>query len=374
MAAVGLLCNLATAEPPGIQGVLILRNGSVLMGAVRRYGDAYRIDVAGAMLQVPADQVDMFSQTLEEAYELRRRDRTGASADAHLELARWCMQLDLLGQAARELLDARTLDPRHLALPGLETRLRQMIALKHAQDEAELSNETATESPRTVKDAGGEKPDVTTEPSVDAPSIDIPEAAQSQFVRSIQPMLIRSCTTGGCHQPGGAQTMQLNRWALEGNGNATMVLRNLASVLRVVNVDEPSSSALLHWARQSHGGKSGAASKPLAAYQTAILLEWINDAAGVTSATEEPEAGVAEGQESTAEAEAGVESESIADAGTPAEERRAFEPRDAFDPEIFNRRAAVATAKSDAAGADSVGSEDQSDADELSESSVPAAE
>jgi hypothetical protein len=96
MAAVGAFCNLAAAEPPGISGVLILRNGSVLMGAVRRYGDDYRIDVAGAMLQVPADQVDMFSQTLEEAYELRRRDRTGASADSHLELARWCMQLDLL--------------------------------------------------------------------------------------------------------------------------------------------------------------------------------------------------------------------------------------------------------------------------------------
>jgi hypothetical protein len=368
MAAVGAFCNLAAAEPPGIPGVLILRNGSVLVGTIRRYGDDYRIDVAGAMLQVPADQVDMFSQTLEEAYELRRRDRTGASADSHLELARWCMQLDLLGQAARELLDARTIDPKHSALPGLETRLRQMIALKQSQDAAGGPGESTFEPSKTAEAMGDVKSGTDERPASETPAFDISEEAQSQFVRSIQPMLIRGCTTGGCHQPAGAQTLQLDRWALEGNGNAEMVRRNLASVLGAVNDDDPSSSALLQWARQSHGGKSGPASKSLSAYQTAILLEWINDAAGIGPVVE-AEADEADTRELPDSREDGsVSGGPVDDFATLANGRDSFEPRDAFDPEIFNRGPA---AGSDAA-AETV--DDQADSAEPSEPSPLGAE
>jgi hypothetical protein len=211
------------------------------------------------------------------------------------------------------------------------------------------------------------KPGTDEAPVAEAPSFDIPEEARSQFVRSIQPMLVRGCSTGGCHQPDGAQSLQLNRWALEGNGNAEMVLRNLASVLGGVNVDDPPSSSLLQWARQSHGGKSGAASKPLAAYQTAILLEWINDAAGVVpvEATEADEAELPESNESLDDSSAN--NESAADLERPAVERASFEPRDAFDPEIFNRVAAAAAAAESAVA-------DDLEADEVSEPSPPPAE
>jgi hypothetical protein len=153
-------------------------------------------------------------------------------------------------------------------------------------------------------------------------------------------MLIHSCATGGCHQPGSRQQLQLDRWALEGNGNPLLIRRNLTSVLNQVNEDDPPSSPLIQRARQSHGAGSQA-SAPLASYQAAILLQWLNEAAGV-----EPEPPV----ERVAAEQPSVDEE--AQPPTPVDESGAtpsasppgpqpFTPRDPFDPEIFNRRVGV---------------------------------
>jgi hypothetical protein len=331
------LAGPAHAETPAVDGVLVLRNGSVLSGTVRRYGDAYHIDVAGALLQVPAEQVEMFSRSLEEAYDLRRRDRTGPTAAAHMDLAAWCMQLDLLSQAARELLDARTMDPGNLSLPGMEMRLKQLLELRAAREAL------VTRDPRTSTTN-----DATTSASAAAAPIEISAAAQSQFVRSIQPMLIRGCATGGCHQPGSAREFQLDRWALEGNGNAVMVRRNLSAVLGALNAADPASSPLMHWARVEHGRRAGSVSRPLAAHQAALLLEWLNEAAGVAPA-EEAAATIAVQQSpppaEPAEAfDEGFGNDSLA----PESTRDTLAPRDAFDPEIFNRRRVAAAPPTDA--------------------------
>ena len=64
------------AQSPAIDGVLVLQNGNVLAGAVRRYGDDYQVDSPDATMRVPAAQVEMFAATLEEAYEARRAGAT----------------------------------------------------------------------------------------------------------------------------------------------------------------------------------------------------------------------------------------------------------------------------------------------------------
>jgi hypothetical protein len=322
----------ARAELPAaaVDGVLVLRNGNVLRGAVRRLGDDYRIAVGDAELQVPTDQVEMFALTLNEAYEAKRRARAGLSADSHLELARWCLRHDLLNQAARELLDARMLDPRHSGVAPLVTQLRELLELETVREERSL--DSAPSAP-TVDEA------VT--PTVDlAPPISI--AAQAQFVRAIQPMLVNGCATGGCHQPGSSQQLQLDRWALHGNGSVELVRRNLSSVLAQLNVDDPPSSALVNWARTAHGQQSGVASRPLAAYQAALLLEWLDLAAGVDRAADEAGKPLATGLTTSPIVNASAE-EFRMDDGRPAvstessgDER--YVPRDAFDPEIFNRR------------------------------------
>jgi hypothetical protein len=318
------------APATAAEGVLVLRNGNVLAGSVSLAGGHYRVESEGASLQVPVEQVEAACRSLEEAYELRRRDRVGSTADSHLELARWCLRHDLLDQAAREILDAGTIDGGNPLLAALDLQLRQRLELRASREADREQNDAASGAP-TVEESHAIQPH-NLDPSLEA---------QEQFVRSIQPMLVHGCATGGCHQPGSRQQMQLDRWALEGRGNAALIRRNLAAVLRQINKDDPPSSRLMQWARQPHGVGRQVAT-PLATYQAALLLEWLNQAAGVA-----PDRAM----EGGAPHEATLNDSAVAQAAAPpsfdpdllnaAKERlapRPFAPRDAFDPEIFNRR------------------------------------
>jgi hypothetical protein len=320
--AVAPAAACAQDAPPG--AVIVLRNGNVLVGRVTRQGDHYRLAQAGASLQIPANQVEVACASLTEAYEWRRRERGGTSADSHLELARWCISQDMLDHAAREILDARTIDPGHPDLGRIELRLRQQLA--NRQPSAPRPPAAASHVPQSVA-----LPFVASKLT---PSLE----AQARFVRSIQPMLVQGCAVGGCHQPGSRQRLQLDRWALEGQGDPELIRQNLAAVLAHVAPDDPPSSPLLRWARQRHGDAAAAQSAPITAYQAALLLEWLNEVAGVTPPALAP----------TGDAMAPVEP-----AGAPGEpaatdpqsrnhaaaaEPAALYPRDQFDPEIFNRQ------------------------------------
>jgi hypothetical protein len=318
------------ADEPAVQGVLVLRNGNVLQGTISQAEDYYIVSDSGASLQVPAAQVEMTCASLADAYELRRQSRVGASADAHLELARWCLKHDLLDQAAREVLDARTRDSGHPALASMDMQIRQALEAEVNRRER-AKPDYATDEGRVEVEANVYSP---------APSSLNPSAgAQTQFVRSIQPMLIHNCATGGCHQVASSQQMQLDRWALEGNGNPELIRRNLYAVLAQISAEDPPSSPLIMRARQSHGLRRDAMSRPLATYQAALLLNWLNEAAGVKPAVE------GEPPVSSASAEDAVDATSTeSDRGRPASdvlvrtEASDFKPRDAFDAEIFNRQ------------------------------------
>jgi hypothetical protein len=302
----------------------------VLKGTVRGVDGFYVVEHAGASLQIPAEQVEMACSTLAEAYERRRMDRVGTSADSHLELARWCLKNGLLDQAAREVLDARTRDPGHPVLPMLDSAIQMGLDLK-ASREAKGAESVA--APSAAQAATINSPT--------APLLEPSAEAQTQFVRSIQPMLIQNCVTGGCHQPGSAQQMQLDRWALQGNGNPELIRRNLDAVLAQINADDPPSSAVMIRSRQSHGGGRYGQSKPLASYQAAILLEWLNEAAGVQPEVPGAETPVEQPTAIQVEPSLAPERAAAIDVQPTTAMAPAFKPRDAFDPEIFNRRMAA---------------------------------
>jgi hypothetical protein len=331
MAIVALLA-ISTATPadePAALGVLVLRNGNVLRGSVRATNGFYSVEHAGASLQVPAEQVEMACRTVEEAYERRRTDRVGNFADAHLELARWCLKNGLLSQAAREVLDARTRDPGHPALPTLDLAIRLGLELEASRNAKGAGGATGSATEPAPAGVAGQVARVDQTPSTALldPSVE----AQTQFVRSIQPMLVQNCATGGCHHTGSSLQMQLDRWALEGNGNPDLIRRNLDAVLAQINAEDPPSSAVLVRARRSHGGGRFGRSKPLTTYQAAILLEWLNEATGFEP--EEPSGETPVEQPAATEAEPSL--------APPSAAATKFKPRDAFDPEIFNRRMAA---------------------------------
>jgi hypothetical protein len=343
--------SVAGAQNSALKGVLVLDNGNVLAGAIERVGDEYVINVTGATLQVPVDQVERFAPTIEEAYEQRRAMLIDGTADRHLELAAWCLRLKLFDQAARELLDARRIDAQIPGLETLERRLRHRLDLKASR--ARTSHTAATPLVRAAQEIAAEQP---------LPSI--PVAAQAQFVRSIQPMLIRNCATAGCHQAGADHAMQLDRWALEGRGSVELVRRNLAAVLAEVDRENLEASELLAKARAVHGRAIAGGSRPLSAHQLDLLNGWMHQALDPSPVEAAPSIATTPhaGEDSVAFGDETMEFDRNV---MPA----SFTPRDAFDPEIFNRRRAARSADEAIGEGDSVDPENSTEvtADEAAE-------
>ncbi|MCH8841153.1 MAG: hypothetical protein IH831_10895 [Planctomycetes bacterium] len=231
--------NHAEDDSESIAGILVLRNGNVLEGKIQRLADFYRIEFPRSELLVRVGQVDMFCHHLDEAYERRRLQRTGSLADSHVELARWCLRHELLQYASRELLDARSIDPDHRQLLQLERQLQ--LALR---------NRAAS---RLVPEPGA----ATTPTDDDLELLEsVPDWGHTLFVRQIQPLLVNSCATSGCHQPGSSESFHLNRLALEGAGHPATTLRNLAATLAQLDLESPAKSKLLERAKTAHGAKS----------------------------------------------------------------------------------------------------------------------
>jgi hypothetical protein len=325
-------------------GVLVLRNDNVLSGMVQRTGTYFSIQSDGATLQIPASQVEMACESLTAAYEQRRRQRVGNATDAHLQLARWCLRHGLLAEAAREILDVRTDDPGHPAIRSLELQLQQALADDALRRQREQNAVVQAMHSETAPPAD----------AVAAPlsAIDPTPEVQEQFVRSIQPMLVHGCTTSGCHTPGSKQAMQLDRWALEGSGIPALIRKNLDHALAQIDPDDPMNSPLMRRARQAHGMGNQRQSIPLAPYQTAVLIEWLNTAAGVRPELDEPAAargdaarsasGLADGANHDGEVTDAMIDAAAQELLQGRRNRTAFTPRDPFDPEIFNRRSAGA--------------------------------
>jgi hypothetical protein len=333
------------AEEPAINGVLVLHNGNVLAGSIGRHGDEYQIRQGNSTLRVPTEQVERFAASLGEVYEARRAAIAGATPEAHLALADWCLRVNLLNEAARELLDVRTLDAGHPALADAELRLRQLLA-----------QESASPGPDEV--SAESRPNEAS-PDSPAPPLAISPEAQVQFVRNIQPMLINNCTSGGCHHVDSERPLQLDRWALRGNGDADLVRRNLTAVLRQVNPRDPAASPLVEYGRRPHGDAASGRPHALTARQATLLIAWLNEVAGLEAAVAPPEPRWIEpGATSQAnsvyspdvyptddilngmsleELQLAAEAAAQEDSATEPTERQ-FVPRDAFDAEIFNRR------------------------------------
>jgi hypothetical protein len=297
--------------PKAFHGVLVLTNGNLLRGIILREGDVYRVSLSQSELLVPLAQVDMLCRSVDEAYEQRRRQRAGSSADSHVELARWCLRHDLLQYASRELLDARTIDPEHRQLTNVERQLQLALRNREAKPQpttpaeiAPAANEDHAELLQTV-----------------------PDWARTLFVRQIQPLLVESCAASGCHQPEAQEPFHLNRLALDGPGHPATTLSNLASTLEQLDLESPDNSALLLQAKTEHGGGDGASPHALEAYQYHMLRIWVEQLAAAKNKVADPAVELAAHEE-----------------GIPGVKSTAVEPGDPFDPDEFHRLTAAAPA------------------------------
>jgi hypothetical protein len=249
--------------PEAVPGVLVLANGNLLQGKIQLESDVYRVRLPQSEVVVRVAQVDMFCHTTDEAYEQRRLQRAGSSADSHVDLARWCLRHDLLEYASRELLEARTIDPEHRQLSQLERQVQLALRNRPAKDRPNPLLETAVQ-----KDEDHSK-------LIE----DVPNWARTLFVRQIQPLLVDSCAASGCHQPGSPEQFQLNRLALDGPGHPATTLNNLAATMAQLECASPDDSVLLLRAKTAHGASNSTRSHALQSHQYHMLRLWVEQLA-----------------------------------------------------------------------------------------------
>jgi hypothetical protein len=313
------------------QGFLVLANGSVMEGTVARDGDYFQVLLQKGKLQVRVDQVDFFCLSMEEAYVRRcaRKIGTTTTVEAHLEMARWCVQHNLLANAGAEIQAARTLNSKH---PQIELVERQVL---QANEQArELANADKVIVDHQVQTASAEvEPEGT-------PFGEIPLWARSEFIKRIQPMMAHSCATAGCHLPNSAQSMRIHRNALDGVGNPELIHGNLAAVIEQVDLAKPEESPLLMYGAAAHGTRRQQ-SRPLTPHQLEILRAWVTQ----VSLGEPP---AEEAKEVTRVAQIVIGMNSANQPKPQASEQEAAAAPDPFDPAAFNSEpSSEATTSSD---------------------------
>ena len=241
------LVNLVRAEPsedddPAEPGLLILTEDRVVSGRILRNGQNYLVKLPNnSSMFVPASSVVRRCRTLQDAY---RQMRVGFpenhGAESHMRLARWCVTQRLFSEAREELKDALRLEPDRAEANDMLQRVDQMLDRTSRPEPKNVAAivESAKQGirPDEIESLGG-----------------LPRDTANHFTRRIQPLLMRHCATAGCHGPQEESNFKLQRITLGPHSNRHDVERNLANILKFIDVESPRQSPLLIKPKGAHG-------------------------------------------------------------------------------------------------------------------------
>ena len=239
----------------------MLRNGEVLHGQITRDDAYYRIVLSDGELRVKISDAELICHDLDEAYRYKRNRLALGRADDHLDLADWCLRQGLPGYAAREISAALVLDAHNPRTDFLDRRLHEMLEMP---------------PPGRVKKTA-EIPHVTNE-DLDRLVRGMPPGTVEAFTSTIQPLLMNSCATSGCHGPGSKSRYIILRIPSDRTGTRRLTQRNLQSTIQMLDYQNSQQSRLLIAASRPHGTASSAIFDP----QTVKFRQLYNWIAAVT--------------------------------------------------------------------------------------------
>lgn len=259
LAATLCFCWLAAAwgadSPQAAEQLIMLRNGEILRGRVTQQEDHYKISIADGELRIRTTDVDLICQSIDEAYEARRKRISGGSSDDHLDLADWCLKQGLPSDAARELSAALALDAGNPRIGLIDRRLKESLVppLPPAKKKiAAVSRVSDEELERMVRS--------------------LPPAAVESFTVSMQPLLLSSCATSGCHSASDKQKFSLMHISADRFNNRRLTLRNLQSTIQWIDFRNPQQSRMLAVVAQPHGTAHSAVFDPQGSKYRELLI------------------------------------------------------------------------------------------------------
>ena len=272
--------------------VILLEDGRFFRGYVTEEATRYLVqELSGSEIVLPKKRVATVCRTLREAYEWQKRHELPGIGES-IRLAGWCIQQRLWSAAGEELLMAESLSPNHPQLPQLCRQLQD--ALRKSGDMGDTTiaaSGSSAESGISVVSAtvSNPLPSASTIPTTAAaisgprhPDADdllamksrIPPECMTQFVRDIQPMLVSTCTTSGCHLRTGGDGFALMKPGQDGTYTPRTTERNMYAAIQWVDRDTPMSSPLLVAATTAHGNQKSASFSPRTADSLRRLAEW----------------------------------------------------------------------------------------------------
>lgn len=275
--------SMLRAQDAPAERLLLLQNGKIVKGVIRKTATGYGVNVTGGQLVLPFDEVRLEAADLEDAYRQQRDTMPDRTAAAHIELARWCMANGLPDQARKELRQALKREPDSTIAKNMLERINdQLLTTKNVPAVANRNGQFSM--------LGDAKPGIPLDTLGG-----LPREAATEYVSKVQPLLVNRCATAGCHAPGSGNSFELVRAKLGKSSPKAHSERNLVAVLERVDRERPLSSPLLaklrgeskaFGARQSHGG--------LSSEQQQTLRAWIESISKKTAPIAKPKVEVAD--------------------------------------------------------------------------------
>ena len=215
---------------------VLLKNDNVLFGRAHQLGE-YVIVQTGPSdeLRLARSEVACWARSIGDLYRYRLDQRSKPNLQAHLRDARWCMQHDLLDEAAKEIRAAKVISPNHHAVRLVEGQLERRRRPSAQPAPIKTANFTQDLPPA---DAG-------TANRVDPMLLKI-------FARDVQPALINRC--GRCHNQDSNLPWRLKVPLVGTRPTAPTTRENLAAALQFVDRSDPQQSILLIKGTSPHGG------------------------------------------------------------------------------------------------------------------------
>ncbi len=263
-AQTGARAKPAAIESDGSESVVLLRNGRILKGRIKSVSTGYLVTSKSGYLAINHDEVRFEGKDVGEIYLQLRQELKDPSIKEQLGLAEWCVNQQLYSYADRELQAVLKRDPFNDVAKRLLRRIET-----DSQEKEDVSSQSK------LLTAFKEK----TQPDDAARSLGgLSNTVAQQFVGSIQPLLTNKCGNARCHGGESEHAFKLARGASGGGNHRIYAERNLATVLKQVNLTRPAESPLLLVTRGSHAGRPIFAGQGAAAQQK-LLSTWIESVA-----------------------------------------------------------------------------------------------
>jgi hypothetical protein len=103
----------------------------------------------------------------------------------------------------------------------------------------------------------------------------MPLGTVEMFTTSIQPILLRSCATAGCHGAGSTSSLTLLRPPMGSPMPRRLTQRNLSETLQWIDRQQPLESKLLAAAKDPHGPNQASGAVGLDAVKYQELTAWV---------------------------------------------------------------------------------------------------